>query len=270
MKTGSCSDVGRTRERNEDALVVLRLPGSSQPELHLLGVADGMGGHRAGEVAAALAIDTARKWVEDHHGPRDAEGLRALLVRLFNDAEKNVLDQARRDPSLDGMGTTLTVSLICGGMVAVGHVGDSRAYLLRGDRLEFLTEDHSVAGELIREGTLSREEARSHPGRNILTRALGMQGEIEAFTGCFAVREKDWIILCSDGLTAVVSDEEIFSTVKGSAEPQEACHSLVDLANQRGGPDNITVVAAVIEEADMGDRDESEPVSERRGDIVDR
>jgi PPM family protein phosphatase len=219
---------GRRRRHNEDAYVV-------QPPL--FAVADGMGGAKAGEVASALAADAVQE------SGNDGESGEARVAALIEEANRRVFRRASEDREASGMGTTMTVALVEGDEVAIGHVGDSRAYLIRDGRLEQLTDDHSLVAELVRSGKLTPEEAETHPQRSVITRALGTEADVDVDT--FSVRSApgDLFLLCSDGLTSMVDDETILDAVERSrADLEEAAKALINAANRGGGEDNITVV----------------------------
>jgi protein phosphatase len=220
------TDVGRQREANEDNLVL------APP---VFAVADGMGGARAGEVASRMAADA--------FGERRADGTpEQQLAAVAKRANRAIFDLAQRDNAHRGMGTTLTAAMLAEGAVSVGHVGDSRAYRLRDGRLEQLTHDHSLVAELERSGQLTPEAAENHPQRSIITRALGPEPEVEVDTHTHPACAGDIYLLCSDGLTGMISDDEVAQLLTGAETLDEAAESLVRAANQRGGKDNITVV----------------------------
>jgi serine/threonine protein phosphatase PrpC len=221
------SDVGRQREGNEDSMLA-RPP--------LFAVADGMGGAQAGEVASGLAVET----VGDL--PPDPENAEDALVEAITEANRRIHEQAQEDRELAGMGTTMTATLVHDGKVTIGHVGDSRAYRWREGDLAQLTDDHSLVAELERHGKLTAAEARVHPQRSMILRALGIGAEVEVDTYCFEGRADDVFLLCSDGLCGLVHDE-VIAEVLGSAESLDlAAQELIELANLSGGPDNITTV----------------------------
>jgi serine/threonine protein phosphatase PrpC len=222
------SDTGRKRRRNEDAYVV-RPP--------VFAVADGMGGPRAGEVASGIAAGAVRA---DETGG-DGE---ARVTELILQANRRVYERSAEDASVSGMGTTMTVAVVGDGGVAIGHVGDSRAYLARGGELRQLTDDHSLVAELVRGGKLSPEEAEHHPQRSVITRALGTDPDVDADVFTVQPQEGDVFLLCSDGLTTMVSDAAILDVLEEhSRDLDRAAKELVRLANKAGGEDNITVVA---------------------------
>jgi PPM family protein phosphatase len=221
------SDVGRQRSANEDSLVI------APP---FFAVADGMGGAKAGEVASATAIEV-------FDGERDSgEGGESQLARIVREANRRIHALAVSEESYRGMGTTLTAAKIAGEDVSLAHVGDSRAYLLRGGELEQLTRDHSLVAELERSGQITPEAAEHHPQRSIITRALGPEPDVEVDTYTIAGRDGDLFMICSDGLTGMISDDEVGSILRAAASLDEAAETLVRAANQSGGRDNITVV----------------------------
>jgi PPM family protein phosphatase len=226
------SDTGKKRRRNEDSYVV------APP---LFAVADGMGGAQAGEVASKLAAAA----LED----TDSGGLQGTerLVSLVREANRRVYERATEDPTTSGMGTTITVALVEGTHVAIGHVGDSRAYLVRDGKLEQLTEDHSLVNELLKSGKLSPQEAETHPQRSVITRAVGTDPEVEVDSFVVEAREGDVFLLCSDGLTDMVGDVDILDAVERHRDDLDrAMKTLVSAANRGGGEDNITVIAFAI------------------------
>jgi len=223
------SDRGRRRRHNEDNYVV------APP---LFAVADGMGGAQAGEVASRLAASALEGG--------DSDGLDgpARVDALIQEANRRVYDRASSDPTASGMGTTMTVALVEEMTVAMGHVGDSRAYLVRGDAMEQLTEDHSLVNELLKSGKLSEEEAQVHPQRSVITRAVGTDPDVDVDAFTIVAEEGDIFLICSDGLTDMVEDEEILELVHLHRDDlDKAVKALVAAANRGGGEDNITAVA---------------------------
>jgi serine/threonine protein phosphatase PrpC len=228
------TDVGRTRSGNEDSLFRGRT---------VFAVADGLGGHQGGEVASAAAVEPlAALDGRDFASPGEAA---EALAAAIQDANTAILDQAAGDPDLWGMGTTVTAAALAaaGRFLQVAHVGDSRAYLLRDGTLAQLTTDHTVVGELVRRGRLTPEQAAIHPERSILTRAVGLDPRIPVDTpDPIELTSGDQVLLCSDGLTEAVDDDRIAELLSTTPDGEQACRSLIDAANQAGGPDNITVV----------------------------
>jgi serine/threonine protein phosphatase PrpC len=244
------TDAGRKRRRNEDALV-LHPP--------LFAVADGMGGAQAGEVASRLAAAVFREF-------HDADELEPeeRVAAIIQEANRRIYERARSDAQVSGMGTTITAALLSDAGVAIGHVGDSRAYRLRQGRLEQLTEDHSLVADLVRSGRLSPEEADTHPQRSVITRALGTDPEVDVDTFFVPAEPDDVFLLCSDGLTTMVGEEEIVETIGKSSTLEQATKALVKAANRAGGEDNITVVLFSLSgEAEVPEETAVAPVEPR-------
>jgi serine/threonine protein phosphatase PrpC len=247
------SDTGRKRRRNEDNYVV------APP---LFAVADGMGGAQAGEVASKLAASALESG--------DAVLLHGIerVASLIQEANRRVYERATTDPAASGMGTTMTVALVEDGLVAIGHVGDSRAYLVREGRMEQLTDDHSLVNELLKSGKLSPEEAEGHPQRSVITRAVGTDPDVDVDTFAIDVQEGDVFLLCSDGLTDMVEDEDILDLIERHRDDLDrAVRSLVAAANRGGGEDNITAVAFRVA-AGGGDTAQMPAVAEPDEDTV--
>ncbi len=232
------SDTGRRRRSNEDSYVC---------EPPLFAVADGMGGAQAGEVASGLAAAV----LEEANGDELRE---ERIVELIQEANRRVFKRSHEDPSASGMGTTMTVAVTGrDGAVLIGHVGDSRAYRIRGGSLEQLTKDHSLVGELMRSGKLSPEEAETHPQRSVITRAVGTEPDVDVDTFTVDAEAGDVFLLCSDGLTDMVSDSAIESLLaEREGELETVARNLVEAANSSGGEDNITVVVFEIVESGSG------------------
>jgi serine/threonine protein phosphatase PrpC len=236
------TDVGRQRSANEDSLVV---------DPPVFAVADGMGGAKAGEVASAVAVEAVEAATES------GEPTEAQLANIVRDANRRIYDLAVADESRRGMGTTLTLAKVHGDEVSLAHVGDSRAYRMRGGELEQLTRDHSLVAELERSGQITPEAAEHHPQRSIITRALGPEPDVEVDTYTLAGREGDLFLICSDGLTSMISDDEVGSILRSAGSLDEAADELVRAANQSGGKDNITVILFRLGDGDPvpGDED---------------
>ncbi len=227
------SDVGLARSGNEDSYFCGRT---------VFAVADGLGGHQGGEVASAAAVEPlAALDGRDFADPGEAAEALADAVR---EANRAILDRAAGDPDLWGMGTTLTAAARAGdSQLQLAHVGDSRAYLFRDGDFEQLTTDHTVVGELVRRGRLTPAQAAIHPERSILTRAVGLDPRVPVDTpDAVELRAGDQVLLCSDGLTEAVDDDQIAGLLSSEGDGDAACRSLIDAANAAGGPDNITVV----------------------------
>jgi len=220
------SHPGRKRRRNEDAWVC-------HPPL--FAVADGMGGARGGEIASRVAATALGESVDGTGEDR--------VTALIQEANRQVYERAREDSDASGMGTTITVALFENGIVSIGHVGDSRAYLIRDGKVDQLTEDHSLVAELVRSGRLSAEEAETHPQRSVITRALGTDPDVDVDSFSVEARARDVFLICSDGLTSMVDDETILDVVEQRRDDLDAmAKELVGAANRSGGEDNITVV----------------------------
>jgi PPM family protein phosphatase len=226
------TDVGRKRHNNQDAMLI-------HHESKLLVVADGMGGHLGGEVASALAVTTIR----------DA-ACAGSLRDAFADANARIHARAQAEPHLHRMGTTASAVRLCGSRANIAHVGDSRVYLLRNGVFHQLTRDHSVVEEHIRAGVMTREQAKASPFRNVLSRAMGVEPEVDVDVDCIELCHGDTLLLCSDGLCGVLSDEEMANVVR-AVPPFVAPRTLVACANECGGPDNITAVVACIVDSSL-------------------
>jgi PPM family protein phosphatase len=233
------SHVGQVREGNEDALLIKN---------SVFAVADGMGGHLAGEIASATALEPVEA-LDGRVFPDATEAATALADAVVA-ANATVSRLATDNPSYRGMGTTLTAALIEGRRIHVAHVGDSRAYLLRGGQFSQLTDDHTLVQHLVDEGQITREEAAHHPQRSIITRAIGVSPEVDVDSMTLELQPGDQLLLCSDGLTGVVDDHVIGELLDTTADPDIAVDQLVQLANEAGGPDNITVVLLRYEDPD--------------------
>lgn len=247
MRFRACglSDVGRSRSHNEDHFEIVG-------DGRLCVVADGMGGHGHGDLASRIAVEAILEHVGDSVPARVEDPARrsGLLEGAINNAHRRLLERVAADEELLGMGTTTVVILVDEGGAVVGHVGDSRAYRLRQGVLERLTEDHSWVNEQVRAGFLSEDQARSHPLKNVVTRALGGESGIQVDVGEVDVQPEDLYLLCSDGLTTMLRDEEIGERLRqvGEKTVEEICSRLVGDANERGGLDNVTVVLLAVEE----------------------
>ena len=243
------TDVGRKRKHNEDAYALDVNEG-------LFIVADGMGGHAAGEVAAKITVETIGEFIAATRQKEEAtwpfrydhqlEFNSNRLAIAIEKANERVMAAVAAQPWLKGMGTTVVAGLLNEKTLSLAHVGDSRAYLFRGGQLTRLTDDHSWVHEQVAAGILTEEDAKSHPLKNVVTRALGGGPSVSADLQELSFQPGDEFIFCSDGLTTMLSDEEIQETIEKEREPQGLCRKLVDMANERGGVDNITVVVVRI------------------------
>jgi protein phosphatase len=248
-RASALTDTGRRRLQNEDTFVC---------DPPLFAVADGVGGAQAGEIASRLTAAALEERPADAHGEE-------AVAALLHDANERIYRQALGDPTTAGMGTVATVLLVdeAAGVVAIGHVGDSRGYRLRDGALEQLTDDHSLVGELVRTGRLTAEEAEQHPHRSVITRAVGTEASVDVDTLTLALAPGDLYLICSDGLTDIVRDREIADVLTGVRDDLDAAaEGLVAAANDGGGIDNITVVLFEIVEGDPVPRQEPDERSE--------
>lgn len=239
MDIGAISHTGLIRDINQDSYFV------SEDKMNLFVVADGMGGHKAGEVASSIAIDSVKKYIEKHisqeYGEYD-EAVSRIIEEAIVDANTKIFNKSMEEEKYQGMGTTLTMAFIQSKLF-IGHIGDSRAYLIRNNEIRQITQDHSLVAELLRNGTITEKEAKTHPQKNIITRALGTEENIQIDIYTIELLAEDIIVLCSDGLSNLVEQMEIKECLANSKSMQFGCEHLVDLANERGGYDNITIIA---------------------------
>jgi PPM family protein phosphatase len=232
IDAGVATDKGQVREGNEDAYLV-------EPPLYA--VADGMGGHRGGEVASQLALET----IADLFRKGDVP-----LADQVRQANRAVFERSGADRAVAGMGTTLTAALVQGDLAHLLHVGDSRAYLLRAGTLRQLTEDHTLVNRMVKAGEITPEEAEVHPHRNVITRSLGTEADVDVDEQDVGLLDGDRLLLCSDGLTGMLSEAQIQAILEATTSAQEAADRLVRAANRAGGVDNITVVVLDVAEGD--------------------
>lgn len=230
MEVGAKTDKGKVREQNEDTFGYRET---------LFVIADGMGGHKAGEVASAIAVETV---LASEVGADPVVNLQKAVLN----ANAAILEEMAKNVDYSGMGTTVAILLLNNDKAFVSHVGDSRIYQLIGENLFQLTDDHSFVAELIKNGTITEEEAKIHPQRNVLTRALGTQGHLEFEVNSFPIHPGDKFLLCSDGLTSIVAEKNIKEILMSKKEPQIIADQLVEQANNNGGTDNITVIVIEV------------------------
>lgn len=255
IASGGVTDVGRVRTNNEDCYRIVE-------PLDLFVLSDGMGGEAHGEIASALAVETVVKHCLDVEANPAAKVAGAVqpnwtartkrLSTAVHLANRNIFKSAEENPDQHGMGATLTAVWIDGARLSIAHVGDSRAYLLRGGNLLQLTRDHSLVAEQVRRGILTPAEAEESDMQSVLLRALGAQAEIEVDAEEHTLFPRDLLLLCSDGLTRMVTEPEIAGTLQAETDPARAAEKLVALANERGGPDNITVVIVRLDKDSKG------------------
>jgi serine/threonine protein phosphatase PrpC len=237
VKFAAKTDKGNKREKNEDAFRVNK-------DLGFIAVADGVGGAPAGEIASRTAVDRIEAHVSSEFGKTAPLATLDEAVTLANDV---IYKRGREDRSLAGMLTTVVTCLLTKERVFAAHVGDSRGYLITPHEIRQLTQDHSLVADLAASGRISPEEAREHPYRHVITRALGLETRIHAQLGSFSWNRGDYVLLCTDGLTDAISDEGIYVVISDKPKPlQSKCARLIELANERGGFDNITVVLAEL------------------------
>ncbi len=252
MAAYGLTDVGQRRKTNEDALLMTDFRhenfGATKMNLThigergtLLAVADGMGGAKAGEVASAMAVSLLRRGLQ-HSVTQPADGEQLRQVAEY--ANGCIWRYAQQNAQLKGMGTTLTAALVCDGVAYVAQVGDSRAYLIRGRSIQQLTQDQSLVQKLMDDGLLSPSEAARHRYRNVILQALGVRPEVKVALTAVALERDDYLLLCSDGLSNKIGADEMQQIVQEAESPADACHRLTELANARGGEDNITVILA--------------------------
>ena len=232
------TDTGKVREMNQDAYYIS--DSSSEVKLYIL--ADGMGGYKGGEIASNLAIKCTRNYIENNFKdtPKDRESLIQLVASSMEYANMIVYEKSKEDKEFEGMGTTLEVCLIYNNKIYIGHIGDSRIYRIRKDFMRKLTIDHSYVQKLVKDGTITKEEAEVHPKKNMLLKALGCNAFVEPDVSVKGFLKDDILLISSDGLTNMVKQEDIFQIATGNIE--KAPQRLIDLANQHGGMDNITVI----------------------------
>ena len=237
MKYYSMTDVGRKREINQDYVFATDTPVGPFP--NLLVVADGMGGHKAGDFASKYTVNVLRKELENSSTDKPGDILKRVVVIANND----LIRVAKTDVKLEGMGTTLVAATIIGNTLYFANVGDSRLYLIN-DKIRQLSKDHSLVEEMVRLGGIKAEEAKNHPDKNIITRAIGVKNDVEADIYEYRLKKGDIILMCTDGLSNMVEDEDMFDIVKGARDIVEAVEMLIEKANSNGGRDNIGVVMA--------------------------
>jgi len=255
IASGGVTDLGRVRTNNEDCYKIVE-------PLNLFVLSDGMGGEAHGEIASTMAVETVVKHCLDIEANPAAKVIGPVqpnwsartkrLSTAIHLANTNIFKSAEENPDQHGMGATLTAVWIDGAKLSIAHVGDSRAYLLRSGSLLQLTRDHSLVAEQVRRGILTSAEAEESHMQSVLLRALGAQAEIEVDVEEHTLFPRDVLLLCSDGLTRMVTEPEIAGTLQAETNPERAAEKLVALANERGGPDNITVVIVRLEKESKG------------------
>jgi len=238
MRAFGKSDIGKVRDMNQDSFYI----SSPQDEVQLFIVADGMGGYKGGEIASKLAVETSKNYIINNFNSieHDRENILNLIKSAIEYANLVVYEKSKEVPELENMGTTIDICLILQNKVYIGHVGDSRVYRKRKEFFRKLTTDHSYVQKLVSDGTITKEEAYNHPKKNMLIKALGCSTFVEPDVMVKGFLKDDILLMCSDGLTNMLRDEEIVQII--NQNPMEACNKLVDEANNKGGLDNITAV----------------------------
>ncbi len=237
MKYFGATDIGKMREKNEDCFYARD---------NLFIVADGMGGHRAGEIASSLSVDTFTRSFNESISSRSRIQERSIknnIIRSIKLANDEVFKKSLKDAEYSGMGTTFTACFLYGEIIHIAHIGDSRAYLCRDKNIDLLTSDHTFVGELYRRGEITYEETFDHPQRNFLTNVLGISDEISPDYLTIKILQGDSIIICSDGLNSMVKDEIILKLSEKYPEPEKTAKKLIENALKNGGNDNVTVIA---------------------------
>ena len=241
MKCFAKTDLGKARELNEDSYYIP----TEENELRIYMLADGMGGYNGGEIASKLAIDSARKYLTNNFNtiPHDRINIEELVRSSMEYANMVVYEESKKDENLQGMGTTLDVCFIYNSKIYIGHVGDSRIYLIKKDIARKITKDHSYVQQLVEDKKITREEAEHHPKKNMLLKALGCTSYVEPDIRARNLEKDDILLMCSDGLTNMVEESKIYEVVRKNKE--KAPEILVNLANNAGGYDNITVITII-------------------------
>ncbi len=247
MVRGALSDIGMKRNKNQDAYYI-----SDRDDMQLYIVADGMGGHRCGEIASSMALETVKENFLKSTGKihRKADAIK-LIKESVEKANINIYLESKKIEDCQGMGTTLTMAYIYKNKILIGHVGDTRAYLIKDGDIRQVTEDHSYINELIKNGSISPEEAKTHPKKNMITRAVGSTSSIEVDIIQEKYKSGDILLLCSDGLFDMLDEDEISAVFKREKSMQIACEVLTNMANKKGGLDNITSIAIKFDEVKL-------------------
>lgn len=238
MEAFAKSDIGKARDMNQDYYYI----SSNQDEIQIFILADGMGGYKGGEVASYLATKTALSYIQSNFEKtiKEKEEILKLIKSSMEYANMVVYEKSKEDKELEGMGTTLEVCLIYNNKIYIGHVGDSRVYRIRKEFIRKLTRDHSYVEKLVKDGTITKEEAMHHPKKNMLTKALGCTAFVDPDVTVKGFMKDDIILMCSDGLTNMVNEEEIYQIIK--QDYRVATNKLIEKANENGGYDNITAI----------------------------
>ncbi|WP_156289020.1 Stp1/IreP family PP2C-type Ser/Thr phosphatase [Oceanobacillus salinisoli] len=238
MKGTFLTDRGRIRSHNEDAGGIYY----NSFDQMLAVVADGMGGHQAGDVASQMATTLIQEKWENTSEFDKPDQLEEWLLNTINEINESIFLHAQKNKECEGMGTTLVIAIHIGDFLTVAHIGDSRCYLLNRNGFKQITEDHSLVNALIQSGQISKDDAKYHPRKNVVLRALGSESEVDADIKTITIEEGDKLLLCSDGLTDKIQDEELLEKINASEDLNEVAKQLIDMANSRGGEDNISLI----------------------------
>lgn len=247
MKVIGKSDIGKVRDNNEDSFYIHNSKKSIFPNIYI--VADGMGGHNAGEIASSLSIEYFLQYINDCN--TNQNNILKLMVEATMFSNEKVYSLSLSKKHLNGMGTTFTCATVFENEIFIAHVGDSRAYLLTQTEISQLTNDHTYVNEIYKLGKIKESEMSNHPKKHMLTKALGTTENLEVDYHSFEINNQDKLILCSDGLTNTITNKEIFNIVKNNNDINVSVDELIKLSNDRGGMDNITVILAEITEVDL-------------------
>lgn len=239
LSVGGNTHMGMKRKSNQDVIYI-----SKDSSMPIYIVADGMGGHKAGELASNMAIDIIVKRItEDKHKLSSENAILKWIKKTIEEANTKIYLESIKNKDFKGMGTTITLGYIYEDKIYIGHVGDSRAYIIKNDEIKQITEDHSYVNQLLKLGSITKEEAKKHPKKNMITRAVGSSSIIEIDLIVREYKENEILILCSDGLFNMLDDLEILKVFKSKDNIQEACDKVIRMANDNGGFDNITIIA---------------------------
>jgi len=249
MEASFKSDVGKVREVNEDAGGIY----FNRANQMLATIADGMGGHKAGDVASQLVLNYLKELWQNTDQFETEEEIATWLEKAVIETNEHVLNEAKNDSDFLGMGTTVVVAVFFNDVVIVAHVGDSRLYYITEDKIDQITEDHSFVQELVKTGEITEEEAEAHPKKNVLLRALGTERDVTVDINSFKVEDQSYILICSDGLSNKLSPEDLMTVVYSNQTLDEKIDELISLANDRGGEDNISVILVKISREKAGE-----------------
>ena len=259
-KIGMLTDVGQVRTVDEDSILTADLSfgvNSKSSNFHLLVVADGMGGHAKGEEASKIALSAISRSVIPELV--NDTPFTKLLEQGIQNANQDILDHTARNPESSGMGTTSVCAIVEGNAVHLANVGDSRAYVISDDEIRRVTKDHSFVQSLVDQGEITEAESREHPQKNVITKAIGIGTSIEADTMRLTLDSDESLLLCCDGVIAHLPDDDIHKIIRDSPDPQTACKEIVDMTNERGGSDNISLIILSPEGSDIKEPEPPEP-----------